>query len=186
MARVVVDHRRRPTVLAKALVTTGVGLALARRVRAAGIDHLHAHFAAMPALAAWTVHRLTGATYSVTPHAHDVFIHREGLRTRLADASFVVAISTFHRDLLPRLGADPARLPLVPMGIDPDAHAYAPRRRDRSAPPRLLMVSSFKAYKGHRFLLDALALEPALAGARLELVGTGPLQGAVAAQARAL
>jgi glycosyltransferase involved in cell wall biosynthesis len=185
-ARVVADHRRRPRVLAKALVTAAVGAAQAAHVRRAGIEHVHAHFAAMPALAAWTIHRLTGATYSVTPHAHDIFIHREGLRTRLSAASFVVAISTFHREFLVRCGADPGRLPVIGMGIDLDVHAFAPPPRDRTAPARLLMVSSFREYKGHRYLLDALALDPGLREARLELVGSGPLRPAVEAQARAL
>ncbi len=185
VARVARDHRRDPRVLAKALVTTAVGFAQARHVRRAGIQHVHAHFAAMPALAAWTVHRLTGATYSVTPHAHDIFVHRHGLRTRLRDAAFVVAISTFHRAFLARHGADPRRLPVIGMGLDLGEHAYAPPPRDRSRPPRLLMVSSFKAYKGHRYLLDALATDSRLADVRLELVGAGPLRGAVEAQARA-
>jgi glycosyltransferase involved in cell wall biosynthesis len=186
LGRVVLDHRRRPRVLLKALVTTGVGLAQAAHVRRSGVEHVHAHFAAMPALAAWTIHRLTGATYSVTPHAHDVFIHQEGLRTRLSGASFVVAISTFHRELLARHGADPARLPVIGMGIDLREHAYRPPSRDRARPPRLLMVSSFKEYKGHRYLVEALAQEPRLADARLELVGTGPLRAAVEEQVRGL
>nr|WP_282600203.1 glycosyltransferase [Patulibacter sp. SYSU D01012] len=71
------------------------------------------------------------------------------------------------------------------MGLDLGEHAYAPPPRDRSRPPRLLMVSSFKAYKGHRYLLDALATDSRLADVRLELVGAGPLRGAVEAQARA-
>lgn len=186
VGRVVLDHRRRPRVLLKALVTTGVGLTQAAHVRRTRVEHVHAHFAAMPALAAWTIHRLTGATYSVTPHAHDVFIHQEGLATRLSQASFVVAISTFHRGFLARHGADPARLPVIGMGIDLGEHAYAPPPRDRTRPPRLLMVSSFKEYKGHRYLVEALALDPRLGDARLELVGTGPLRAEVEAQVEAL
>src|SRR5690606_15028938 len=72
VVRIVRDHGRRPRVLAKALATSLVATALARHVQRERIDHLHAHFAAMPAQAAWTVARLTGVTYSVTAHAHDV------------------------------------------------------------------------------------------------------------------
>ncbi len=175
LLRVLRDHGRDPRVLVKALVTATVAVAHAERVRDAGIEHLHAHFAAMPALAAWTVHRLTGIPYSVTPHAHDIFVHRLGLRRRLAAASFVVAISGFHRTVLARLGARPERLPLVPMGIDLGEHVYAPRERARDRPPTLLMVSSFRAYKGHRVLVEALA-DPRLRSVRAELVGAGPLE----------
>lgn len=185
LGRTVRDHGRRPRVLAKALATSLVATALARHVERERIDHLHAHFAAMPAHAAWTVARLTGVSYSVTAHAHDVFIHRLGLRTRLRAAAFVVAISDFHRELLIALGADPRRTPTIRMGIDVDAYAYRPRERTPDVSPRVVMVSSFREYKGHRFLIEALATDPALADVTVELVGTGELEPAVRAQATA-
>lgn len=185
VVRIVRDHGRRPRVLAKALATSLVATALARHVQRERIDHLHAHFAAMPAQAAWTVARLTGVTYSVTAHAHDVFIHRLGLRTRLGGAAFAVAISDFHRPLLAALGADPGRTPTIRMGIDPAAYAYRPRVRAGDEPPHLVMVSSFREYKGHRYLIEALARDPALADVTLELIGTGELEADVRAQVAA-
>lgn len=182
VGRTVRDHGRRPRVLAKALATTLVATALARHVQRERIDHLHAHFAAMPAQAAWTVARLTGVSYSVTAHAHDVFIHRLGLRTRLGEAAFAVAISDFHRTLLATLGADPERTPTIRMGIDLDAYPYRPRVRAADEPAHLLMVSSFREYKGHRHLIEALATDPALADVTLELIGAGELEAAVRAQ----
>lgn len=185
VARTVRDHGRRPRVLAKALATTLVATAVARHVRRERIDHLHAHFAAMPAQAAWTVARLTGVTYSVTAHAHDVFIHRLGLRTRLRDASFAVAISDFHRPLLATLGADPRRTPTIRMGIDVGAYPYRPRARSADQPAHVLMVSSFREYKGHRYLIEALATDPTLADVTVELIGAGELEPVVRAQVAA-
>lgn len=182
VGRTVRDHGRQPRVLAKALVTTLVATALARHVERERIDHLHAHFAAMPAQAAWTVARLTGVSYSVTAHAHDLFIHRLGLRTRLREAAFTVAISEFHRTLLATLGADPERTPAIRMGIDVDAYAYRPRVRAADEPPHVLMVSSFREYKGHRYLIEALATDPALTDVTAELIGAGELETVVRAQ----
>ncbi|MFA4928597.1 MAG: glycosyltransferase [Patulibacter sp.] len=182
LVRTVRDHGRRPRVLAKALATTVVATALARHVARERIDHLHAHFATMPAQAAWTVARLTGVGYSVTAHAHDVFIHRLGLRTRLGDAAFVVAISDFHRTLLTEAGSDPDRTPTVRMGIDPRAYPYRPRVRPEGEPPHVVLVSSFREYKGHRFLIEAIAGDPALRDVTVELIGTGELEPEVRAQ----
>lgn len=185
VVRTVRDHGRRPRVLAKALATSLVATALARHVERERIDHLHAHFAAMPAHAAWTVARLTGVTYSVTAHAHDVFIHRLGLRTRLREAAFVVAISDFHRGLLATLGADARRTPTIRMGIDVDAYDYRPRARAADEPPHVVMVSSFREYKGHRHLIAALTADPALDDVTVELIGSGELEPAVRAQVAA-
>ncbi len=182
VARTFADHARRPRVLAKALATTVVAMALARHVARERIEHLHAHFAAMPAQAAWTVWRLTGVGYSVTAHAHDVFIHRLGLRTRLRDAAFVVAISDFHRTLLIAEGSDPERTPTIRMGIDLGTYAYRPRSRPDGTPPHVVMVSSFREYKGHRFLIAAVASDPALRDVTVELIGTGNLESAVRTQ----
>jgi colanic acid/amylovoran biosynthesis glycosyltransferase len=186
-ARVVADHIREPRVLAKALITTVLGFDLAATAHGRGVDHIHAHFATYPALAAWVVHRLTGLTYSVTPHAHDIFVSQAGLRTRLRDAAAVVAVSDYHWRFLQHFGVTPGRLHRLSYGLDLQRYAFAPGELPESGPIDLLCVSSFRAYKGHRVLLEALAYGgPALERLRLELIGTGPLLERCRAQAAEL
>jgi colanic acid/amylovoran biosynthesis glycosyltransferase len=183
----VADHAREPRVLAKALVTTVLAFDLAATVTRRDVDHLHAHFATYPALAAWVVHRLTGLTYSVTPHAHDIFVSQAGLRTRLRDAAAVVAVSDYHWRFLQHFGAAPAHLHRLSYGLDLQRYAFAPGTLPETGPVDLLCVSSFRAYKGHRVLLDALAHGgEALARLRVELIGTGPLLERCRAQAAEL
>lgn len=184
-ARTLRDHREHPRVLGKALATTALGFAHAEHVEREGVGHVHAHFAALPAQAAWVVHRLTGVPYSVVAHAHDVFQHQAGLRTRLRAAAFVVAISRYHRMFLLHFGARPERTPLLPLGLDLGRYAFRPRPIPADGEVDVLFVSSFREYKGHRFLVEALALEPRLSRLRVELVGQGPLRDEVERLARA-
>src|SRR5258708_1499054 len=64
-----------------------------------GVRHLHAHYANVPAKIALIVHRITGASYSITTHAKDIFQNdpfaSPKLQERMGRARFVVANSRF-------------------------------------------------------------------------------------------
>ncbi|NIP28548.1 MAG: glycosyltransferase family 4 protein, partial [Phycisphaerae bacterium] len=94
--------RRSPGFLARALYVFPQAVAAGRFMQAEGIEHIHAHYATHPALFAWLIHHLTGLNYSVTVHAHDIFVNQTMLGPKLRDAEFVVAISDFNRDFLAR------------------------------------------------------------------------------------
>jgi colanic acid/amylovoran biosynthesis glycosyltransferase len=176
MALVVGGHLASPRVLVRALVTVPLAAALARRLHAVSVQHMHAHYATYPALSAWICHRLLGTPYSFTAHAHDIFIDQSMLRRKLADATFTVAVSEYNRRFLSTYG-DPARVHVVHCGIDPRAYPYRPRDVPLEGPVRVLCVASLQEYKGHAVLLKALADAPALARLELELLGGGPLRG---------
>ncbi|HEX9093431.1 MAG TPA: glycosyltransferase [Coriobacteriia bacterium] len=175
---VIRGYARRPALLARALATVPLAAAHARYVASRDIAHLHAHYATYPLLAAWLCHRLAGVPYSVTVHAHDIFIDRSFLGRRLADASFVVAVSEYNRRFLTThgvLGGTPVHV--VHCGIEPAAYSFRPRTPAREGPVRALCVASLQEYKGHRVLLEALADGgPRLARLELDLVGGGPLR----------
>jgi glycosyltransferase involved in cell wall biosynthesis len=172
---VVAGHARRPRVLVRALATVPLAAAHARRFRAERIDHIHAHFATYPTLAAWIAHRLTGTPYSFTPHAHDLFVHQSMLARKAADAAFVVAISEYNRRFLLEHAGAPA-IHIVHYGVDPDRFAFRVRP-EGDGPPRIACVARLVPYKGHSILLRAVAgAPPPLAGATLELVGDGELR----------
>jgi colanic acid/amylovoran biosynthesis glycosyltransferase len=172
---VVREHLRSPAVLWRALVTFPLAAAHARAVRGRGVEHVHAHYATYPALSAWICRRLAGTPYSITAHAHDIFVDQSMLRRKLADASFTVTISEFNRRYLSRF-ADPERIHVVHAGIDISAYTFRPRAVPQEGPVRALCVASLQEYKGHAVLLEALAGAPELERVELELVGSVPLR----------
>jgi colanic acid/amylovoran biosynthesis glycosyltransferase len=186
VAVVMREHARNPRVLVRALATLPLGAFHARELRAAGVEHVHAHYATYPALAAWVCSRLTGVPYSFTAHAHDLYVDEGMLARKVADAAFVVTISEFNRRFLAERGADPDRVHVVHCGIDPGAYAFRPRRPPAQGPVRCLCVASLQEYKGHRILLEALAGAESLSRVELDLVGGGPLLAELEARAARL
>ena len=185
---VVAGYARVPRVLPRALATIPLAAAHARRLERERVEHVHAHFATYPALAAWINWRLTGVPYSFTAHAHDLFIHQAMLARKAADAAFVVAISRYNeRFLLERAGPRRPRVLVVHCGVHPDRFAFRVRRLEPGRPPVIACVAALRPPKGHAVLLRALAGAPApLADARLELVGDGPLRAELETLARTL
>jgi colanic acid/amylovoran biosynthesis glycosyltransferase len=181
---IVAAYAREPRMLIRALATFTAATAHADTLIALDTDHVHAHFASYPALAAWICHRFTGIPYSFTAHAHDVFVHPLGVRRRAADAAFVVSISDFNRRLLRKLAPDAAPLHVVHCGVDTNAYRFASHAPPPTGPVRALCVASLREKKGHRVLFQALASRrPELERIELDLVGDGPLRQDLEAEA---
>ena len=90
---------RSPRFLLRALVAVPLGATFARRMETLRIDHIHAHWATHPALAAYVAAKLTGLPYSFTAHAHDIYVDRAMLDEKIRAARFVVTISEQNRRL---------------------------------------------------------------------------------------
>jgi glycosyltransferase involved in cell wall biosynthesis len=177
-------NARSPEFLAKALVVVPRAAVIARRLERDGVEHVHAHWATHPALAAYVIARLTGVGYSFTAHAHDLYLDRSMLAAKIAGARFVATISRFNRALIARLfgAAAAAKTVVVPCGVDP--RLFAPRTpREPDGALRVACVAGLRDYKGHRFLVQACALLRER-GVPFDcvLVGDGPERGAVEAE----
>jgi glycosyltransferase involved in cell wall biosynthesis len=177
---------RRPGVLARSLATLPLAAHHARFVERERIEHVHAHYATYPALAAWLVRRLTGVPYSFTAHAHDIFVDQSMLEVKVADAEFVVPISRYNARFLADYGGGrETPLDVVHCGIHPEAYPFAPRDAPADGPVTAACVASLQEYKGHRYLIEALA-EPGLERLTLACVGEGPERDELAALASEL
>jgi glycosyltransferase involved in cell wall biosynthesis len=159
-------------------------LHLARRLERAGVTHVHAHFATHPAMAAWLISRVTGIGYSFTAHAHDIYVDRAFLRTKVEAAQFVVTISEYNKRLLASYGGE-AKTHVIHCGVDPARYRF--RERPPASPFTILAVASLQPYKGLRHLVDAAALLRDRGQAfRCTIVGGGELEGALRSQVAAL
>lgn len=158
--RAVWENRRSLKFLLKAIATLPKAVAVAPRMREAGIAHLHAHYATHPALAAWAIHRMTGIPYSISVHAHDLYVERAMLAVKVREAAFVVAVSHYNRDHLSRSVGEWARAKIHVVHCGVAAERYAPRVEPATSLRRfeILCVGSLQPYKGHVYLLKACAL----------------------------
>jgi glycosyltransferase involved in cell wall biosynthesis len=168
-------YARRPALAVRALVTVVVACQHARALRADPVDHVHAHYATYPALAAWLIWRMLGVPYSFTAHAHDLYVDQSMLTRKVSDARFVVAISDFNRLWLADHAGGPRRTPVevVHCGIELGEYRFHAQTLPTQGPVTAVCVASLQEYKGHEFLLRALAGDRRLDRIRLELVGEG-------------
>lgn len=150
------------------------------RMRQDGIQHVHAHFASHPAMAAWVIHRLEGIPYSFTAHGSDLHRDQHMLREKVRDAAFVVAISNYNRQLIiDRCGPrTDGAVHVVHCGIDPTVF---PRRQHPTSfeqglgPFQIACVGTLHEVKGQSHLLVACDIVRQ-SGRRLicNIVGSGP------------
>ncbi|MBW3533826.1 MAG: glycosyltransferase, partial [Gemmatimonadetes bacterium] len=193
LLRLVAASLGSPRFLAATLAIVPKSVHLARCLDDEGIRHVHAHFGSHPATAAFVIASFTDATFSVTVHAHDLFMrrYRPFLGTKLRAAAFVRVISAFNRrELRARYrSVPPENVRVVHVGVDPEA--YATRAQDSAPkgpgpkpeidPPagtaRILSVAGLRAYKGPGVLVEACRrLRDAAVPFHCEFVGEGPLR----------
>ena len=107
------------------------------RLRRAGIQHCHAHFANAPASVALMAAALAGISFSFTAHAYDIFIDTVLLPAKLAAAAFVACISRYNRRFLRQHYPEArlAHLEVVRNGLDTSRFCRTPTPRGR--PPAL-------------------------------------------------
>ena len=170
-----------PKFLARALMLFPRSVWMANHFKMTGITHIHAHYATHTALVAWLIHKLTGIPYSITVHAHDIFVEKPMLETKLQDSVFVSAISEFNRKYLTDLFGPwvEQKTQIVRCGIDPayygsDVHMN-PIEYERL---EIISVGSLQPYKGHIYLVKACAeLQKRGIPFRCRIVGGGDLRG---------
>jgi glycosyltransferase involved in cell wall biosynthesis len=162
------------------------GVWLGRRVRELGIDHLHLHWASVPATMGMIAAAVADRPFSITAHRYDI-AQGNLLPLKAKRARFIRAIDEGGaqeiRDQIRGSGAEPW---LLRMGVQ-IAPETAPVAGGVLQPIRLVMGARFMEKKGHRVLFDALArLREAGVAAEVDLFGNGPLQADLQAQVERL
>jgi len=159
-----------PVMLLKSLRNFPVAAHFARVAEKMGADHIHGHFAFVPADIAATMAALLDKRFSVSAHAWDIYTQgKRRLRNRLSHASFITACTKRARDYLAGLLPE-ARISAVHHGLALDRFTSSP-----SSEPVVLAVGRLVEKKGYVPLVEACAI---LAGRDIEfscvIAGEGP------------
>lgn len=161
---------------------------VARELERLQVDHVHAHFATHPALAALVAREVAGVAYSFTAHGSDLHRDPRGMRAKVLGSAFTVTVSDYNkRFILEHAGADLApRVEVLRCGVD--LSSFTLRAAEPPAPPfRIACVAALREVKGHTFLLRALRrLVDGGVDAVCELAGDGELRGRLEGEAVAL
>ena len=185
-ARLVLDaYRGRPKEQAKALGTLVRAGGMMPALRRLGSPHLHAHWATMPALAAYFLKSAGGLRYSITAHAWDIYTDTTMLREKIEAAEFVVTCTGANVEHLRSLAGPGSAIVLSYHGLDFE-RIPAPRFERRGI-ASILAVGRLVEQKGFSVLVDACSLLTRR-GVALDcrIIGEGPLRGALQGQIRDL
>jgi len=179
IAKLICQTYREPGVLLRALAIFPKSVYFACQMEYMGINHVHAQFVWLQGLAAGVVSDLLGITFSIRPHAFDLFMRNQrNVRAQLENATKIITISEYHRHyisaLCPQIGFE--SIDVVHCGVDADRYRHESVRRVIQ-PLVILSVGSLIEKKGHEYLLEACSLlsERGL-DFRCDIVGVGPLK----------
>jgi glycosyltransferase involved in cell wall biosynthesis len=153
---------------------------LAWVLRCEGFEHLHVHFANVPASVAEIVHRLIGIPYSMTAHAKDIYLTPPAeLARKMATATCVLTCTEHNQQYLAKLASGRTPVRLAYHGVDV---ARFSRSLQTSAQvgesPLILSVGRFCEKKGLEYLIGACRiLVDRGCSFCCRIVGYGELQG---------
>ena len=153
-----------------------------RWLRAAGVQHLHAHFGTNSAEVAMYVHILGGPSWSFTVHGPEEFDKPQfiGLAEKVRRCAFVIAVSSFGRSQLFRTVEHRywSKVHVVHCGIEHEFHKSASRLNRGSQ--LLVCVGRLCEQKGQLLLIEAARrLRDQGIHFNLVLAGDGELRGEI-------
>jgi len=154
------------------------------RLREAGINHVHAHFAGMAARTAFWIAKLFPITFSFTAHANDIFAPRNfeiGLDKLVSGAGVILTETDYSEKFLrERFPEQADRIHRLYNGLN---LAEFGRATFSSDPPMIVAVGRLIAKKGFANLIRACAtLVERKSSFRCEIFGEGPLEKELRAQ----
>ncbi len=169
--------RYRPAAKLKNLAMLPKGLALAEYIRRERVTRVHAHWLTTPSTVAFIGAHIADVPWSISAHNFDLFADN-WIAGKLAAASAVRVISQRGaqelRELMPPHVRD--RIHVIHLGVrTPPAHTA--KIRPSLGPVRIYAVGSLTPFKGHRYLVDAVAvLRDAGIALTCSIAGEGPLR----------
>ena len=152
-------------------------------MKARALTHLHVHFGGPVATVGMLTAQAWKIPWSITLHGPDEFFDQDAfyLKEKIESAGFVICISDFCRSQVLRISPslEDRRVEVIRLGVDCAALRPSDARQahTQAQPDHLKLVCTGRmvAAKGHRILLEALALLSAEGIAfTCTLIGDGP------------
>jgi glycosyltransferase involved in cell wall biosynthesis len=180
-----VTHPRYPVIpkigmsVAPALMARALGRHVSGLLHRGKFDLIDAHYFYPDGVAAARIARKAGRPVVITARGSDINLlanykapRRQILRAA-ADAAAIITVSDALRVKLIELGVADEKITVLRNGVDLAAFRPEARAATESAGPILLSVGNLVNGKGHDVAIRAVA---GIAGARLVIVGDGPLR----------
>ncbi|MFV1996339.1 MAG: glycosyltransferase family 4 protein, partial [Verrucomicrobiales bacterium] len=156
------DHEERYGPEFKAATRARNGLYFAELFARLGVGHVHVHFANRATHTALFIARYAGIPFSFTAHARDFMVDLgsdELLGELCAEASFVVAVSDFTRDMLRESYPESAeKIVRIYNGIVLEDFPARRGPRVPGEPLRVISVGRMVQFKGFEHVIEACAL----------------------------
>jgi colanic acid/amylovoran biosynthesis glycosyltransferase len=168
---------RSPSVLLKNLTVYPKGLWLASLAQDWRADHVHAHWATVPATMALIAGEIVGVPWSITAHRFDI-TEDNLLHTKAKKACFIRAISRRGaREIANRVSPE-ASPSVIHMGVSIPSSAQNPKLHNiNGRVPRVVVPANLVEVKGHTFLFEAVRLlADRGVDVHVDLAGDGPLR----------
>lgn len=161
------------------------GFTLATWFKKRGIKLIHADWACGPATAAWVASMLTDIPFSFTGRAGDIFPNDGALTEKGRDALFIRTDVGSNVPYFQSQGIDPAKIHLIYASLTLKKSHQVPL--PFAKPYQITALGRFVITKGYDWLIRACALlrDQGL-DFRLNLVGSGPLEGKLKALTKEL
>lgn len=184
--KIIRTHLKSLKFLSRSLVVLPLAALYARRMEELAINHIHAHWATHPTLAAYIIKQLTGISYSFTAHADDIYVDQTMLDEKVRQANFVVTISEYNRQFLSELynGLVAPKTFVIRCGVDLGVFQVGAAKKPNDQ-FTIICVARLGKAKGHKYLIEACAqLKAQGLNFRCLLVGDGELRAEIEDQIR--
>jgi colanic acid/amylovoran biosynthesis glycosyltransferase len=156
------------------------GLWLAELARGWRADHIHAHWATVPATMVLIAGEVSKLPWSITAHRFDI-AENNLLAIKAKKACFIRAINRRGaREIAERVSPASAPPSVIHMGVAIPPAEHIKRRHDPGRVPRMVVPANLLEVKGHVYLLEAVRLlEDRGVDVHVDLAGDGPLREAL-------
>jgi len=167
----------------KALVIFALAPKFILHAKTNKITHFHAHFATYPAILAWIISSFTKKTFTVTAHAHDIYVNQDLLPIIYENSSMIFAISEFNKQfIIDKLGHKHSnKIIVLHCGINLQRFSFHPPPKSNTGKKKislhLLCIGRLTGIKGYTYLLEALhILDSQKIPFSCNIIGDGPLE----------